>query len=128
MLSFLPLSTTDPATRTDVWVAAAAETFCNAAFGLSAATWFGPVGAGGGDGITDGDGAVDGLALLGGLAVDAPDDPPPHAAANETATTRRAGVPTRRLMCTMLVRNAPGRRVRRLVAAAALPLMRASRR
>jgi hypothetical protein len=100
MLSLRPLSTTDPATRTDVWVAAALETFCNAAFGLSAPTWFGPVGAGGGDGITDGDGDgdVEGLALLGGLAVDAPEDPPPHAAAKETATTRRAGLPTRRLM------------------------------
>jgi hypothetical protein len=130
MLSLRPLSTTDPLTRTDVWLAAALEIFCNAAFGVSAAMWFGPVGLGGGDGIADGDGVALGLALalLGGAAADGPEDPPPHAAANDTATTRRAGRAQRRLMWTMLVRESIGQASTTLAAAAVLPLMRASRR
>jgi hypothetical protein len=93
--------------------------------------WFGPVGAGGGDGIAEGDGLLGlglELALLGGAAADGPDDPPPHAAAKETATTRRAGLPTRRLMGTIVVRESVGAGPTPLAAAAGLPLMRASRR
>jgi hypothetical protein len=128
MLSLRPLSTTDPTTRTEVWLAAALETFCSAAFGRSAAMWLGPVGAGGGDGIAEGDGLGLALGLLGGGAADEPDDPPPHAAAKETATTRTAGLLTRRLMCAMLVRESIGAGRTPLAAAAVLPLMRASRR
>jgi hypothetical protein len=110
MLSLRPLSTTDPATRTDDWVPAAEDTFANAAVGANDAMPFGPVGLGVGDG--DGDALTD----ADGLGVDAPpaaapDDPPPQPARTHTAALRRAGPPHRHLMGATLINVAVGRAI-----------------
>jgi hypothetical protein len=125
MLSLRPLSTTDPATRTDVWVAAAEDTLANAAVGVSDAMRFGPVGLGVGVGVAVA--VTEGLGV-GVLPAAAPDDPPPQPATRHTAALRRAGPPNRHLMSATLIKAACPRGNPGVVAPAALPLMAVSQR